>query len=419
MGTGLTGSFGEVLKEYRRRAGLTQEALAERAGVSVRGIQELERGASKPLRDTAQRLGRALDLTGDDRAGFVAAATPAPRRRGPADPLVERTRPSADSPTGLPRPLTPFVGREHEIALVREVPRDGARLVTLTGVGGAGKTRLALRVADEIGVDFADGILFVDLTATRDPDLAPALIARGYGLLEAAGRTPQDVLIATLRERRLLLVLDNCEHVLTAMGVVGALLAVAPGVTVLATSRVALHLYGEHEVRVPPLDAPDSSMVQAAHPDALRGYAAVQLFPQRARAARADLAPTPEVVRAVAELCTRLDGLPLAIELAAVRRKLYAPATLLARLGDRLALLTAGPHNLPERQQTLRNTLDWSCALLRTEEQPPRRRTPGAPSPSTTRSRRRYGSCLPERPITSWRRRLYLAPTVGPSLKPC
>ncbi len=314
MGTRLAESFGEVLREYRRRARLTQEALAEQAGVSVRSIQELERGANKPLRDTAQRLSSALELTEDDRARFVAAAAPAPRRRGsaPADPAVERARPSADGSTGLPRPLTPFVGREHEIALVREALRDGARLVTLTGAGGAGKTRLALRVVEEVGADFADGVIFVDLTATRDPDLAPALIARSYGLLDASGRTPQELLIATLRERRLLLVLDNCEHVLAALGVVGALLAEAPGVTVLATSRVALHLYGEHELRVPPLDAPDLVTAQAAHPDALRGYAAVQLFLQRARAARADLVPTSEAVRAVAMLCARLDGRAIA-----------------------------------------------------------------------------------------------------------
>ena len=362
--------FGTLLKEYRLRAGLTQEALAEQSKVSVRNIQNLERGENHPLRDTAQRLGSALNLTADDRACFAAAATRAPRRRGPAPahPAVGRAPPSADGPAGLPRPPTLFIGREREVALVREALRDGARLVTLTGVGGTGKTRLALRVAAEVGADFADGVLFVDLTATRDPDLAPALIARGYGLLEAAGRTPQELLIAALRARCLLLVLDNCEHVLAAMGVVGALLAEAPGGVVLATSRVALHLYGEHEVRVPPLDAPDPATAWAAHPDALRGYAAVQLFLQRAHAARADLAPTPQAVRAVAELCARLDGLPLAIELAAARCKLYAPATLLARLGDRLALLTDGPHNLPARQQTLRNTLDWSYALLQAEE---------------------------------------------------
>ncbi len=362
--------FGTLLKGYRLRAGLTQEALAERAGASVRNIQNLERGENQPLHDTAQRLGSALNLTVDDRARFVAAATRAPRRRGPAPahPAVGRAPPSADGPAGLPRPPTLFMGREREVVLVREALRDGARLVTLTGAGGTGKTRLALRVAAEVGADFADGVLFVDLTATRDPALAPALIARGCGLREAAGRTPQELLIAALRGRLLLLVLDNCEHVLAALGVVGALLAAAPGVVVLATSRVALHLYGEHEVRVPPLDAPDLPTARTAHPDALCGYAAVALFLQRAHAARADLAPTPEVVRAVAELCARLDGLPLAIELAAARCRLYAPATLLARLGDRLALLTDGPHNLPARQQTLRNTLDWSYALLTAEE---------------------------------------------------
>jgi len=370
MNTERGASFKVLLRRYRLEAGLTQEALAARAGVSARNIQELERGANNPLRDTARRLVNALDLTADDRRRFDAAAPPGPRRRDRAAThlVVGRGRLSADGLAALPQPPTPFIGRAREIVLVREALRDRARLLTLTGVGGVGKTRLALRVADEVRADFADGAFFVDLTATRDPGLAPALIARAFGLREAAGRTPEELLIAALCERRLLLVLDNCEHVLTAMGVVSALLAAAPGVTVLATSRVALHLYGEHEVRVPPLETPDPSTARAARPDALRDYPAVQLFLQRARAARADLTPTPEVVRAVATLCARLDGLPLAIELAAARCKLYAPATLLARLDDRLALLTDGPYNLPTRQQTLRNTLDWSYALLGAEE---------------------------------------------------
>lgn len=287
MNTDSGASFKVLLRRYRLEAGLTQEALAARAGVSVRNIQELERGANNPLRDTARRLADALDLTADDRTRFDAAMSSTPRRRGRAAAHLARGRGrlSVDGPVALPLSPTSFIGRAREIVLVRQALRDGARLVTLTGVGGVGKTRLALRVADEVRADFADGALFVDLTATRDPSLAPALIARSFGLRVTAGRTPEELLVAALRERRLLLVLDNCEHVLAAMGVVSALLRTAPGVIVLATSRVALHHYGEHEVRVPPLEAPDPSTAWSASLDVLHDYSAVQLFLQRARRA--------------------------------------------------------------------------------------------------------------------------------------
>jgi len=357
--------FGALLRRHRLTAGLTQEALAERAGVSVRNIQALERGINKPYRDTLTRLAAALTLEGEDRARFAAMALATPRRRPTtsngltAQPAAVTTR-AAHALVPLPMSLTSFVGRTREIAVVRDLVRQGARLVTLTGVGGTGKTRLVLQVAQEVRENFRDGVAFVDLSTIRDPALAPATIAHALGLRGGTDRTLPDRLAAYLRPRQMLLVLDNVEQVLSAAPLVGQLLAAAPQTSVLATSRVPLRLYGEREVRVPPLGVPGSC---EAPTDSL-DHEAVQLFLERARALRPDLTPTPDTLAAVGDICRRLDGLPLAIELAAARAKLFAPPALLARLDSRLALLTDGPRDLPARQQTLRGTLDWSFELL-------------------------------------------------------
>jgi len=306
--------FGALLRRHRLTAGLTQEALAERAGVSVRNIQALERGINKPYRDTLTRLAAALTLEGEDRARFAAMALATPRRRpttsdGPAaQPAAAATRAvPVSGPIPLPAPLTSFVGRTREIASVRELVRQGARLVTLTGVGGTGKTRLALQVAQEVRENFRDGVAFVDLSTIRDPALAPATIAHALGLRGGTDRTLPDRLAAYLRPRQMLLVLDNVEQVLSAAPLVGQLLAAAPQTSVLATSRVPLRLYGEREVRVPPLGVPGSC---EAPTDSL-DHEAVQLFLERARALRPDLTPTPDTLAAVGDICQRLDGLPL------------------------------------------------------------------------------------------------------------
>jgi predicted ATPase/transcriptional regulator with XRE-family HTH domain len=369
-----TPPFAVLLKERRLRAGLTQEALAERAGLSARNIQNLERGENRPLADTIARLAAALDLSLDDRARFAAAGTPPPRHRQTSAAASHAPAALAPSPheraANLPQPLTSFVGHEREIALILGLVDDGARLITLTGVGGTGKTRLAVQVARTIEARFADGVAFVDLTATRDAALAPAVLAQALGLQEAAGRPLADHLADVLCARRLLLVLDNCEHVLGVAPLIADLLAAAPRLTVLSTSRVSLRLYGEHEVRVPPLAAPDpASAIRDEGRDDPHDYPAVQLFLQRARLVRPDLAVTPETLAAIGQICGRLDGLPLAIELAAARVKLYSPQQVLERLGERLTLLVGGARNLPERQQTLRATLDWSHALLTSAEQ--------------------------------------------------
>jgi predicted ATPase/class 3 adenylate cyclase len=267
----------------------------------------------------------------------------------------------------VPVPVTPLVGREREAAAVEDlVVREGARLVTLTGAGGVGKSRLVVEAARRLGSGFADGARFVELTAVPEADLVAPAVAAGLGLTSSAGRLIAD-LQAFLRTRRLLLVLDNFEHVIGASALLAGLLAAAPGVVLLVTSRVVLRLRGEHEFPVPPLPVPPAGMGQDAGD--VQDYASVGLFTQRARAAAPGFKLDGENAEAVAEICRRLDGLPLAIELAAARVRLLSPQALLARLGQRFSVLTGGARDLPERQRTLRNTLDWSFGLLSAGEQ--------------------------------------------------
>jgi predicted ATPase len=267
----------------------------------------------------------------------------------------------------LPVPATPLLGREQEAAAVEDlVAREGVRLVTLTGPGGVGKSRLMVEAARRLGPGFADGVRFVELAAVPAADLVAPAIAAGLGLSTSAGQLTAD-LQAYLRPRRLLLAVDNFEQVLGAAPLLAGLLAAAPGLVVLVTSRAVLRLSGEHEFAVPPLPVPPAGA--APDPGQLRRYASVSLFTERAHAADAGFELTGGNAGAVAEICRRLDGLPLAIELAAARVRLLPPQALVARLGQRFSLLTGGPRDLPQRQQTLRNTLDWSFGLLPAGEQ--------------------------------------------------
>jgi predicted ATPase len=239
--------------------------------------------------------------------------------------------------------------------------------VTFTGPGGTGKTRLALQVTAELLDQFAEGVFFVDLAPIREPGLVAATIAQTLGVREEAGKPLIDVLKAHLRDKQLLLLLDNFEQVLAAAPEVSDLLASCPRLKVLVTSRSALNLRGEHELPVPPLSLPDPAHLPPLA--ALSQYAAVELFIQRAVAVQPEFAVTNESAPAVAEICHRLDGLPLAIELAAARIRLFPPESLLARLGSRLKLLTEGARDLPARQQTLRRAIGWSYDLLGKTEQ--------------------------------------------------
>jgi predicted ATPase/class 3 adenylate cyclase len=265
-----------------------------------------------------------------------------------------------EATTRLPPELTSFVGREREIEEITDLLAS-ARLVTLTGPGGSGKTRLALRVAASLVDRFTHGVFFVDLSSITDPALVPSAVAQVLHVMEDPTEPLLETLARHLHDRRLLLVLDNFEQVIQAANAPGKIVSEAPKVSVLVTSRVTLKLYGEHEYLVQPLPVPDPAGDSL---QALRENHAVALFADRARAADHDFGITAENAATVAEICARLDGLPLAIELAASRAKLLAPDALLERLGYRLPLLPEGARNLPERQRTLRSAIDWSHELL-------------------------------------------------------
>jgi predicted ATPase len=268
----------------------------------------------------------------------------------------------------LPIPRTTLVGRERELASVRDLlSRNGLRLVTLTGPGGIGKTRLALAVAEQLGDAFPDGIVFVSLAAIRAPELVPAAIAQAFDVREAGQQSFVDGIASAVGGQRLLLALDNFEQVLDAAPVVNELLDTCPRLTVLVTSRAALHLSGEQLVLVPPLRVPDPERTLPL--DQLLQVDAVRLFVERARSARDDFALSDANVAVIGGICARLDGLPLALELAAARVRVLSPQALLAHLEHRLRLLTGGPHDQPARLQTLRDTIDWSYDLLSSDEQ--------------------------------------------------
>jgi predicted ATPase/class 3 adenylate cyclase len=264
-------------------------------------------------------------------------------------------------PHNLPVQLTSFVGREEEVAEVGRFLEE-ARLLTLTGAGGSGKTRLALEVAAGALLRYRDGAFFADLSSVTDPALVPSSLAAALGVEEVPGRPILEAVRDHLRDRELLLIVDNLEQVLEAAPVLEGLLTAAPGLTVLATSRVVLSLRGEQEYPVPPLRPPELDLLPDL--DALRRADAVRLFTERAAAASPSFRLTEENAPAVAEITARLDGLPLAIELAAARTKVLSPEQMLPRLDQRLALLTSGPRTMPERQRTLRGAISWSHDLL-------------------------------------------------------
>ena len=287
----------------------------------------------------------------------VVAATPPPPAAAPKEPS-----------THLPSESTPLVGREQEVAAVRTLlQRDKVRLVTLVGPPGTGKTRLGLRVAATLVDAFQEQVSFVALAPVRDAALVAPTIAQMLGVKEEAGQPLTESLKRFLRDKRMLLVLDNFEQVTAAAPLVSELLAAAPHLKVLVTSRAVLSLSGEHEFVVPPLPLPDLHQLPSV--DSLGQSPAVALFVQRAQAVKPDFRLTEENAPAVAELCTLLDGLPLAIELAAARTKLFSPQEMLTRLESRFQWLTSGARDLAVHQQTLLSTLDWSYNLLEVGEQ--------------------------------------------------
>ncbi|WP_176946289.1 ATP-binding protein [Blastococcus aurantiacus] len=350
-------SFAELLRSLRERAGFTQEELAERSGLTPHAISALERGArTRPYPHTVRALGDGLGLTDAEQAALRAAV---PRRsRGPAGDVVT-SAPAGLRPSALPMPPTALVGREVEVAeLTAQLGAADARVVTLTGIGGVGKSRLAVEVAARAAAAFPDGVAWVPLAALTDPTLVIPAVGRGVGLAGGEGMDTPAAVAGALRHARLLLVVDNCEHLLDAVADLGELLERCPGVVLLATSRAALRLRGEQEHPVQPLAVPRRS----ARAQEVAGSPAGALFLARARA----VAPAFDVdegnATAVAQVCARLAGIPLALELAAAKVRLLSPAVLLTRLDA--AMAGGGQRDLPSRQRTLTATLDWSYQLL-------------------------------------------------------
>jgi non-specific serine/threonine protein kinase len=370
-------AVGDLLRRYREFAGLSQEALAERAGMSPRGLLYLERGVRRPYPDTLRRLADALSLTAEQRQALTLATrqsiaeasatkdTADATAAGHAPPLAATAAPAGLS-HNLPVSLSSFIGREHAQARVQGLLAIH-RLVTLVGVGGVGKTRLALAVAAGALGDYPDGVWLVELAPVADPALVPGTVAQALRLREEPGRPMSETLCDHCRGRSMVLVLDNCEHLLWACTTLaGMLLRAAPGLHILATSREALGVAGERRYRVPPLSVPDPAHLPV--PELAGSYEAVRLFVARAQERRDSFSLTSANARVVAEVCARLDGLPLAIELAAARVAAMSVEMIAAHLDDRFRLLTTGSDDLPSRQRTLRATLDWSWDLLGARE---------------------------------------------------
>lgn len=308
---------------------------------------------------TAAELG---ELIGNDLVLLLTEQFEQARLSSPAPAAPEPSR--MYGRTTLPRPLTSLIGREDDVTAVRELlGRPQVRLVTLIGPGGVGKTRLSLEVAAGLSRQFADGLYWVDLAPFRQPDLVISAIAQALDVREREGHSLLESVQTYLQEKQLLLLLDNFEQVTAAAPLLADLLAAAPGLKIVATSRVSLHLRGEHSFPVQPLPVPPAGS------DALLETVAVQLFVERAQAVQPGFQLTVDNSRAIAQIVQRLDGLPLAIELAAARLKLLPPHLILDRLNDRLKFLTGGAQDLPSRQQTMRNVIDWSYDLLSPHDQ--------------------------------------------------
>jgi predicted ATPase len=383
--------FRDGVRAYRRSVGRSQQQLATAVGVhpnvlshklnghgravltapeAIRIVTTLAGWGALETRSAAEQLlaaagipAHAIPATAWTTAPLSALPTEPAGTAASSAPPMQAPVPTSAGDSGrlrlarLPAPRTRLIGRQEER---RDIPQalDTARLITLTGVGGTGKSRLAVQVATDVADRYPDGVGYVDLSLVPDPALLATAVATACGLAPPAATDAESVLIDAVADQHLLLVVDNLEHLVEGAPTLGRLLAAVPGLQVLATSRVALRLYGERTIRVPPLGLTGRSTGQAEDSDAVR------LFVERARAAGYDFAATPDELSVISQICAAVDGLPLAIELAAAKTRMYAPRELLPLLQSRVSVLQGGPRDAPDRQQTLRATLDWSFALL-------------------------------------------------------
>lgn len=343
-------SFGALLRRLRKASGLSQEELAHRAGLTPNAVGTLERGERRrPYPHTVRALADALGLEESERAKLI-ASIPSRKR----EVVAERT---------LPIPPTLLIGREKDVRALEVVLRQAeARLVTITGPGGVGKTRLAVEIASRVGDEFPDGVLFVELAPLRGASLVLPTIAGSLGLRETG--LLHEALRTVLASKHLLLVLDNFEHVLEAAIDIAFLLESCPDLIILVTSRSPLRIRGEYEYQVAPLETPDPGKIPEV--ESVGDVAATRLFLQRAGDAAPGFSLNQNNAGTIAAICWRLEGLPLALELAAAQMRFLGPTTLLSRLDQ--VLESAGARDLPPRQRTMRATLDWDHDLLNAEE---------------------------------------------------
>ncbi|MBX3070778.1 MAG: helix-turn-helix domain-containing protein [Thermomicrobiales bacterium] len=366
--------LGQVIRRFRLASGMSQEQLAERSGLSARSVSDLERGLRSGTRpETLRMLAEALSLSEEERGALLLAARPELRDRHSTDKATSSPR------TSWPELRTQLIGREREVDEVVQNLTDRARIVTLTGPGGVGKTSVALEAGRRFSQASGSDSCFVDLSPITNPDFVVPTIALALGIAEPRERSIVDALVLALQQRRVLLLLDNFEQVIAAAPIVGELVERAAELHVLVTSREALRIHRECEIVIDPLSLPHSS----DDIDRLKATASIGLFVAAATRADPAFVLDGENVSAVAGICQRLDGLPLAIELAASRVRYFPPALLLERMERRLPVLTGGRRDLPARQQTLRNAIAWSYELLTPDEQALFRRIGAFPGGAT------------------------------------
>jgi predicted ATPase/transcriptional regulator with XRE-family HTH domain len=362
-------SFGYWLRLRRKALDLTRKALADRVGCSVSTIRKLESEERRPSAQIAELLAEIFKIPANERAAFIRFARgnwrSTPSSRSERAPWRVSTPALPQQPSSnLPATFTSLIGRDKDIGAVQDyLTNPDIRLVTLIGAPGIGKTRLSIALASKSLAEFSDGVFFVALAPLDQPSLIPSATLQVLGYIEKNNLSPEKRLMEGIANKRMLLVLDNCEHLIEDVArLASSLLSACSRLKILITSREALGIPGEWLYSVPALDLPQEYSIVDV--ETISEFPALVLFAERARAARSDFALNAENIRAVASICSQLDGLPLAIELIAARVKTLSLEQIAARLDDRFALLTSGSRIAPSRQQTLRATLDWSYELL-------------------------------------------------------